>query len=142
MKGWSPPSASFMMIHRQEEWLTHQKATTQQDLGWLQSWVEGNQMKLNKGECTVLHLGRNHGMHQYRLGADLPERNSVEKIWVSWWATGWPRASSTSMWPRSMGSQSALERVWPGVLCPVLSSSVQKRQVSPRKSLVEGDKDD
>ena len=68
-----------MMIHRQEEWLTHQKATPQQDLGWLQSWVEGNQMKLNKGECTVLHLGRNHGMHQYRLGADLPERNSVEK---------------------------------------------------------------
>jgi len=28
---------------------------------------------------VVLHLGRNNSMHQYRLGADLLERTSLEK---------------------------------------------------------------
>jgi len=36
-------------------------------------------MKLNKGKCRVLHLGRNYPMHQYRLGVDLLETNSAER---------------------------------------------------------------
>ena len=36
-------------------------------------------MKFNKGQCSVLHLGRNNPMHQYRLGADLLESSSAER---------------------------------------------------------------
>ncbi|GAB0180435.1 mitochondrial enolase superfamily member 1 [Grus japonensis] len=36
-------------------------------------------MKLNKGECRVLHLGRNNPRHQYRLGLDLLGSSTVEK---------------------------------------------------------------
>jgi len=53
--------------------------TIQQDLDRLESWVQRNLMKFNKGKCRVLHLGRNNPMHQYRFGADLLQSSSVEK---------------------------------------------------------------
>ena len=36
-------------------------------------------MRFNEGECRVLYLRRNNCMHQYRLEADLLERNYAEK---------------------------------------------------------------
>jgi len=36
-------------------------------------------MKFNKGKCSILHLGRNNPMHQYRLGADLLQSSSAER---------------------------------------------------------------
>ncbi|PKU41595.1 rna-directed dna polymerase from mobile element jockey-like [Limosa lapponica baueri] len=55
-------------------------AAIQGDLNRLESWVERNLTNFNKGKCRVLHLGRNNPMHQFRLGADLLESSSVEKV--------------------------------------------------------------
>ncbi|KAJ7424371.1 rna-directed dna polymerase from mobile element jockey-like [Pitangus sulphuratus] len=53
-------------------------AALQKDFDWLERWAE-NLLKINKGKCRVLHLGRNNPKHQYRLGADLLESSSAEK---------------------------------------------------------------
>jgi len=54
-------------------------AAIQRDLNRLESWAERNLVKVNKGKCRVLQLGKNNPMHQYRPGADLLESSSVER---------------------------------------------------------------
>lgn len=46
-------------------------------------------MRLSKGKCRILHLGRNNHMHQYRLGDELLEMNSAEKDLEVLVANGW-----------------------------------------------------
>jgi len=54
-------------------------AAIQRDLDRMERWAQRNLMKVHKGKCRVLHLGRNNPMHWYRLGVDLLESSSVER---------------------------------------------------------------
>ena len=61
-------------------------AAIQRDLDRLESWAQRNLMRLTKGKCRVLPLGRNNSRHQ--AGTDLLESSSVERDWECWWTTG------------------------------------------------------
>ena len=54
-------------------------AAIQRDLDRLENWAERKLMRFNKGNCSVLHLGRNNPMHQYMLEVGLLESSSEER---------------------------------------------------------------
>ena len=54
-------------------------AAIHQDLDRVEGWAERNLREFHKGKHTVLHLGRNNCMYQYRLWDDLLERSSAEE---------------------------------------------------------------
>ena len=107
-------------------------------------------MRFNKDKCGVLHLGRNNRMHQYKVGDDLLERNSAEDLSV---LVDNRLAMSQQCVPvakkangilgcikKSMASRLRVVilplygQAKSGIPCPVLGSSVQKRQTAPRQS--------
>ncbi|KAK4826656.1 hypothetical protein QYF61_010641 [Mycteria americana] len=60
-------------------------AAIQRDLDRLEKGVDRNFMKLSKGKCKVLHLGRNIPMHQCMLGSAWLESSLAEDDLGSWW---------------------------------------------------------
>ncbi|RMC15189.1 hypothetical protein DUI87_07371 [Hirundo rustica rustica] len=54
-------------------------AALQKDPDRLERGAKKNHLEFNKGECRVLHLGRNNPRHQHRMGADLLENSSAGK---------------------------------------------------------------
>lgn len=57
----------------------YQQPATKKHQERLKIWAGTNLMRSNKSKCTVLLLGRNNCLHQYRLRDDLLERSTVEK---------------------------------------------------------------
>ncbi|GAB0175600.1 mitochondrial enolase superfamily member 1 [Grus japonensis] len=51
----------------------------QRDLNRLEKWADRKFMQFNKGNCKVLHLGRNNLRHQCMLGATQLDKSVEEK---------------------------------------------------------------
>ncbi|TRZ15749.1 hypothetical protein HGM15179_011331 [Zosterops borbonicus] len=74
--------------------------------------MKRNLKRFNKGQCRVLHLGRNNPKSQHRLECDLLEGSSAEKDLGVLLDDNEP---AVPLWPGGPeGSWGALGRVWPG----------------------------
>jgi len=54
-------------------------AAIQRDLSRMEKWADRNLIKLSKGKCKALPLGRNNPRHQHRLRATHLESSLSEK---------------------------------------------------------------
>lgn len=78
--GQSTPSAHLQIIQNWEELLTHQGcAAFHRELD--EKWTNRNLMRLDKGKCKVLHLGRNNLIHQYTDTNRLGSSTTEEELW-------------------------------------------------------------
>ena len=55
------------------------QAAAQRVLDRLEKWADRKLMKFNKGNCKVLHLGKNNPVYQHVLGATQLQSSSTEK---------------------------------------------------------------
>ncbi|TRZ07600.1 hypothetical protein HGM15179_019509, partial [Zosterops borbonicus] len=55
------------------------RETLQRDLDKFEGWAITNHMKINKGRCWILHLGRSNPECMDRLGNRMLESNATEK---------------------------------------------------------------
>jgi len=113
----------------------------QHDLDRLESWVETNLMRFNKGKYRVPYLGTNSSVYLYKFQGNLLERNSVEKdlgilvdnrltmsqqcVLVVKKASGIPRVKS-SEGPQRLGAWSNSALMWIG--CETWDCSDWKRE--------------
>ena len=116
MKGQSVPSASLLITQNWAEWLIHSKAVLLLSETWT-GWRVGQRgtwwssTRASAGSCT---WGGTTPCISTGLGPTCCRAALRRGTWVSWWATGWPSASSVPWLPRRpMGSWGALKRVWP-----------------------------
>jgi len=134
----------------------------QKDLHSLEKCAGRNLMKFSKGKCQVLHLGRNNPRHEYMLRATKQETNLAEKdlevqvktkLTMSQQCTLAAKAASGVLgYIRQRYFQQVKEGdpgpllstggATPGVLCPVLGSSVQERHGHAGHSQMKCHKDD
>ncbi|RMC12613.1 hypothetical protein DUI87_10136 [Hirundo rustica rustica] len=161
-EGADASSASSLMTQSWEEWpIPQRRAALQKDLNRLGRWTGRNLLKCCKGRCRVLHLGRKNPRHQYRLGNNLLESNSVEKdlgvlvdskpsmsqqcVLVAKKANGILGCIRKSI---ASSSGEVILPLCPALvrhiqsLSPVLGSSGQERHGAPGVAPVQGDKDD
>lgn len=63
-------------------------AAIQRGLDSLEKWAEKNLMKVSKGNCKVVNLGRKNLRCQYLMGASHLGRHLAKKTWGYWYT--WP----------------------------------------------------
>ena len=88
--------------------------SSMQELDMLEKWADRNLVKFIKGNCKVLHLGRNNPMHQYVLGPTSWKAVWQRRPWGSWWTPSCPCASNVPLRQRQPTAPwAALGRVLP-----------------------------